>query len=129
MLAQILAGIGALGVLGVAVAHKNNRAPVTAEIKAQLLALLASNDAASWQAYISAIDTPNFRKWLPQVRLIRSAQLQIYQTKYAEDVRALYLAALKSGVPGTLTQVANSLKAKFPELATNLRDAASIFGA
>lgn len=129
MLAQVLAGIGLVGALAVAVAQRNTRAPVPAEIKAQLLALLASNDAAQWQAYIASVDTPAFRKWLPQVRRIRSAQLQIYQVKYPDDVRALYLAALQSGAPATLTQVASSLKAKYPELATNLHDAALILGA
>jgi hypothetical protein len=129
MLAQVLAGIGFAAALGVAVVHKNNRAPLPADVKAQLLALLATNDAAQWQTYLTTIDTPTFRKWLPQVRLIRSAQLQIYQTKYPDDVRALYLAALQSGAAATLNQVSSSLKTKYPELATNLRDAALILGA
>jgi hypothetical protein len=128
MLPQILAGLGTVGVLAAIVNRKNNRAPVPADIKAQLEALLNTNDAAQWQTYIAAVDTPALRKWLPQVRLVRSAQLQIYQPQYGEDVRALYVAALTGAVPATMRQVGQSLKSKHPELATNLNDVAKIFG-
>jgi hypothetical protein len=128
MLAQLLAGLGAVGAVGVIVVRKNNRAAVPADIKAQLMALLAADIKTQWDTYVKAARDQK-SKWLPQVTLVHNAAKAMADTKVPIDVMAVYTGALKSGSVETMKTVqAQMATHKQPVLAAHLRDVISIFG-
>jgi hypothetical protein len=129
MLGQVLAGLAAVGLLTVAVARKNNRAPVPADIRAQLGAMLASLDFSQWTAYMTAAEASK-SQWLPQIRLVHTAARQTLRDpkELGADVLALYTSVLRSLQWPLMRETAKSLQAKHPSLASSLVDVASIMG-
>jgi hypothetical protein len=129
MIGQVLAGLAAVGLVAVAVTRKNNRAPVPADIRAQLGAMLASLDANMWDAYMTSVRKSK-SQWLPQIELAHSAFLQTVKapTTIPTDVQALYTATLRSLQMPLMRETAKSLQAKHPTLASALNDVASILG-
>lgn len=129
MLGQVLAGLAAVGLVAVAVTKKNNRAPLPADIKAQVGAMLASLDANMWDAYMTSVRQAK-SKWLPQIELAHSAFLHTVKapTTIPTDVQALYTATLRSLQWPLMRETAKSLQAKYPSLAASLVDVATIMG-
>lgn len=128
MLAPLLAGLGAVGAIAVIAVRKNNRAAVPADIKAQLMALLAADIKTQWETYVKTVRDQK-SKWLPQVELVHNAAKRMADTKVPADVLAVYTGALKSGSVDIMKTVAAQLQTKKrPDLAANLRDVISILG-
>lgn len=129
MVGQVLAGLAAVGLVAVAVTRKNNRAPVPADIKAQLGAMLASLDGAMWEAYMSSVRAAK-SKWLPQIELAYNAYRNtlLAPTTVPTDVQALYTGTLRSLQMPLMRETAKSLQVKYPSLAASLNDVASILG-
>ena len=129
MVGQVLAGLTAVGLVAVAVTRKNNRAPVPADIKAQLGAMLASLDGAMWQQYMASVRASK-SQWLPQIELAYRAysNTALLPPNVPADIQALYTATLRSLQMPLMRETAKSLQAKYPQLAASLTDVASILG-
>lgn len=124
-----MTGLG-LVVAGTAIGvHASHRRPVPADIAAQLKAALQSTNDAVMKQVADALATGAGGKWRYQGEIVRKATLAATATsKVPADLRALYNAALSSGDPATMKQIAASLKTKQPHLAGNLNDVAKILG-
>jgi len=129
----VLIGVGLLAGGALAVNHANRRAPLPADLQAQVVAAFQSGNEQTVTRVLEAIRTGANGKYAAQATVLSNALktgTKAMQTDKSlpADVSALWSAAIRSGDPKTMRVTAEGLRAKYNTLASALLDCARILG-
>lgn len=128
----VLIGVGLLAGGALAVNHANRRAPLPADLQAQVVAAFQSGNEQTVTRVLEAIRTGANGKYSAQATVLTNAlktgAKAMTDKSLPADVSALWSAAIRSGDPKTMRVTAEGLRAKFNTLSSALLDCARILG-